>query len=73
MLDGVVVDDTKLFNTKLQEWEHFYNFERPHGALGGQTPTSDYARRRRPRCKRPPSVAHLEGTVEHQGLDLRYV
>jgi len=38
MLDGVVVDDTKLFNTKLQEWEHFYNFERPHGALGGQTP-----------------------------------
>ena len=38
MLDSVVVDDTKLFNTKLQEWEHFYNFERPHGALGGQTP-----------------------------------
>jgi transposase InsO family protein len=38
MLDGMVVDDTKLFNTKLQEWEHFYNFERPHGALGGQTP-----------------------------------
>jgi transposase InsO family protein len=24
--------------SSLQEWEHFYNFERPHGALGGQTP-----------------------------------
>ena len=38
MLDGVVVDDSKLFTTKLQEWEDFYNFDRPHGALGGQTP-----------------------------------
>jgi transposase InsO family protein len=25
----------KLFNTKLTEWERFYNFARPHGALGG--------------------------------------
>jgi transposase InsO family protein len=23
---------------KLQEWEDFYNFHRPHGGLGGQTP-----------------------------------
>ena len=38
MLDGVVVDDAKVFTTKLQEWEDFYNFDRPHGALGGQTP-----------------------------------
>lgn len=38
MLEGVVVDDTQLLNTKLQEWEHFYNFERPHAALNGQTP-----------------------------------
>jgi hypothetical protein len=38
MLDGVVVDNTQLFNLKLQEWEHFYNFERPHGGLGGRTP-----------------------------------
>jgi transposase InsO family protein/transposase-like protein len=38
MLDGVVIDDTKLFNDKLQEWETFYNFGRPHGALGGKTP-----------------------------------
>jgi transposase InsO family protein len=38
MLAGVVIDDTRLFNDKLQEWENFYNYHRPHGALGGQTP-----------------------------------
>ena len=38
MLDGVVIDDTRLFTTKLQEWEDFYNFHRPHGGLNGQTP-----------------------------------
>jgi hypothetical protein len=35
---GVVIDDTGLFNVRLKEWEDFYNFHRPHGALGGQTP-----------------------------------
>ncbi len=38
LLDGVVVDDAKVFNDKLQEWEDFYNYHRPHGGLGGQTP-----------------------------------
>ena len=38
LLDGVVIDDTKLFNAKLKEWEDFYNYSRPHGSLGGQTP-----------------------------------
>ncbi len=38
MLEGVVIDDTDLFNDRLQEWETFYNFNRPHGGLGGQTP-----------------------------------
>jgi transposase InsO family protein len=38
MLDGVVVDDSRLFSNKLQEWEDFYNYHRPHGSLGGQTP-----------------------------------
>jgi transposase InsO family protein len=38
MLDGVVIDDAKLFNERLQEWEDFYNYNRPHGSLGGQTP-----------------------------------
>jgi transposase InsO family protein len=38
MLQGVVVDEAQVFDAKLQEWERFYNFDRPHGALGGQTP-----------------------------------
>ena len=38
MLKGVVIDDTALFNDKLTEWETFYNYHRPHGGLGGQTP-----------------------------------
>jgi transposase InsO family protein len=37
-LEGVVIDDTELFNDKLQQWEDFYNFNRPHGGLDGQTP-----------------------------------
>ena len=38
MLDGVIIDTTELFNDKLQEWEDFYNFNRSHGGLNGQTP-----------------------------------
>ena len=38
LLDGVVIDDAQVFNDKLQEWEDFYNYHRPHGGLGGQTP-----------------------------------
>ena len=34
MLEGVVIDDTELFNDRLQEWESFYNFSRPHGGVG---------------------------------------
>lgn len=30
-------DDVDL-NIKLKEWENFYNFCRPHGALKGKTP-----------------------------------
>lgn len=35
--DGIT-DDIHLFNEKLREWEDYYNYHRPHGALGGQTP-----------------------------------
>jgi transposase InsO family protein len=38
LLEGVVIDTTTLFNERLQEWENFYNFDRPHGGLGGKTP-----------------------------------
>ena len=37
-LEGVVIDTTELFNDKFGDWEKFYNYARPHGALGGQTP-----------------------------------
>ena len=33
-----VTDDIHLFNEKLREWEDYYNYHRPHGALDGQTP-----------------------------------
>jgi transposase InsO family protein len=35
--DGIS-DDIHLFNDKLREWENYYNYHRPHGALDGQTP-----------------------------------
>ncbi|MFI9780960.1 integrase core domain-containing protein [Streptomyces sp. NPDC051956] len=38
LLEGQVIDDLNLFHTKLQEWEDYYNYHRPHGALIGQTP-----------------------------------
>jgi transposase InsO family protein len=38
LLDGVVIDNAEVFNDKLQEWEDFYNYHRPHGGLDGQTP-----------------------------------
>ncbi|MGC4971758.1 IS481 family transposase [Streptomyces sp. DT199] len=38
LLEGQVIDDVNLFNIKLQEWEDYYNYHRPHGALAGQTP-----------------------------------
>jgi transposase InsO family protein len=33
-----ISDDIHLFNNKLKQWEDYYNFDRPHGALDGQTP-----------------------------------
>jgi transposase InsO family protein len=35
---GGISDDIHLFNDKLREWENYYNYHRPHGALDGQTP-----------------------------------
>ena len=33
--DGIT-DDIQLFNEKQREWEDYYNYHRPHGALDGQ-------------------------------------
>ena len=38
LLDGVVIDESVLFEERLREWEDHYNFTRPHGGLDGQTP-----------------------------------
>jgi hypothetical protein len=59
LLDGVVLNDARLFTTKLQEWEDFCNFDRPHGALGGQTPHERLRQKAGARVKRPSSVAQL--------------
>ena len=32
------IDNADVFNDKLREWEDYYNYHRPHGGLGGQTP-----------------------------------
>lgn len=33
-----MVDDARIFADKLQEWEDYYKYHRPHGGLGGETP-----------------------------------
>jgi transposase InsO family protein len=38
LLEGQVIDDVDLFNDRLQQWDDYYNYDRPHGALAGQTP-----------------------------------
>jgi len=38
LLEGEVIDDANVFNLKLKQWQDYYNFDRPHGALSGQTP-----------------------------------
>lgn len=59
MLDGVVIDDTGVFNDKLREWEDYYNYHRPHGALGGQTPYERLKQKTQTRCNQAPANAHL--------------
>jgi transposase InsO family protein len=46
LLDGVVIDDTKVFNDKLREWENFYNYHRVrHEAPHDRTEVKDLRRR----------------------------
>ena len=37
-LDKTLIDDHKVFNNQLEEWENFFNYSRPDCGLGGQTP-----------------------------------
>ncbi len=64
MLEGVVVDNTQLFNIRLQEWEHFYNFERPHGGLAGQTPYERLRER-----TQAPAVSVSRTVVDPRGFE----
>ncbi|MBG6055319.1 hypothetical protein IWX81_001730 [Salinibacterium sp. CAN_S4] len=63
LLEGQVIDDVNLFNDKLQGWEDYYNYDRPHGALAGSTPYERLNRKHKTRCHRPTSVAHLRQFV----------
>jgi hypothetical protein len=58
LLEGVIIDDAEVFNDKLREWEDYYNYHRPHGGLGGQTPYERLKQKIAPKRKRSLPVAH---------------
>jgi len=37
-LEGIVISDMDEFNKRLAHWQNYYNYHRPHGSLGGETP-----------------------------------
>lgn len=45
LVDGVVIDDTKLFNTRLQEWEDYYKYHRSQADSVDKHPTNDSVRK----------------------------
>jgi hypothetical protein len=49
LLDGVVIDDTQVFNDKLCEWENFYNYHRPTEHWAARRPMKDSSSEPRPR------------------------
>jgi transposase InsO family protein len=55
--DGIT-DDIHLFNDKLREWEDYYTYHRPHGALGARPRTSDSWQKPRLECHRGPKTLH---------------
>jgi transposase InsO family protein len=50
---GGVSDDIHLVNKKVREWENYYNHNRPHGGLGGQTPFERFLERTKLSRKNP--------------------
>jgi Integrase core domain len=74
LLDGTVIDDAKTFNDKFREWEDYYNYHRPHGALAGHTPILGLAaqpvrRRRFPAHAVLPKGSPTRLSAIHGGLD----
>jgi transposase InsO family protein len=66
LLDGVVIDDTNVFNDRLREWENFYDYIAPTAAWAARLHTSDSSNAHRPGCKQPLSVAHLPARTRLQ-------
>ncbi len=60
-LAGVLIDDTELFNDKLQEWEHFYDFDRAAPRTRSTNPTNDYDNEPRRRINPDISVGRWLG------------
>ena len=70
LLEGVTIDDTELFNDRLREWEDYYNFERPHGGLDGQTPYERLKQKTsQPWCQPPTSAALLAAIATYARLN----
>jgi len=44
LLEGVIIDDSKKLNEKLQEWENCYNFDRPMVELVAQLHIKNYSK-----------------------------
>ena len=53
-----ITDDVHLFNEKLREWEDYYNYHRPHGALDGQTPYERLLANQELKCYRGLGTLH---------------
>ena len=61
--DGIS-DDIHLFNEKLREWEDYYNYHRPHGALGrpNAVRTTAWPKRERRRYRSPENLHEKIGS-----------
>lgn len=53
----------RVFDDKLQEWDDYYNYQRPHGALDGQTqtPYERLKQKTQTGCNQAAADAHREG------------
>jgi transposase InsO family protein len=46
-----IIRQDRPFNEKLRVWENYYNYQRPHGALGGQPPYERLVEERELECQ----------------------